>query len=325
MQEHDTKAPVQKTSPRDFFLHLLAVITLYVSAVSFTTLLFQFINYFFPDPLLETYYVRESIVGPIRWAVASLLVIFPVFAFTTRFLNKNYAKTPYLRNLRIRRWLIYFTLFAASLIIIGDLVALIFRLLGGEITARFVLKVFALLAVTGSIFGYYLWDLREEKRFNIRPFVYGLIGVIAVAMIGAFFVVGSPKEARLVRADETRVNNLSQIQWEVVNYWQSKEKLPDTLASLRDDIRGFMPPQDPETGAGYEYRTTGRLSFELCATFNRATRNREYSRFYPTKPIPAPEFSGSFIEDTWEHGEGRTCFERTIDPDRYPPFSKNRN
>ena len=70
---------------------------------------------------------------------------------------------PEKRNLRIRKWLIYFTLFAAALIIIGDLVALIFSLLGGELTVRFLLKVVTIFFVAGSVFYYYLWDLRRHN------------------------------------------------------------------------------------------------------------------------------------------------------------------
>jgi hypothetical protein len=63
----------------------------------------------------------------------------------------------------IRKWLIYFTLFAAALIIIGDLVTLLNRFLEGELTVRFLLKVLAVFFVAGSVFYYYLWDLRKHK------------------------------------------------------------------------------------------------------------------------------------------------------------------
>lgn len=317
---------IQKTSPRDFFLHVIAIITLYVSAVSFTTLLFQYINYFFRDPLFEGWLVREAIAGPMRWSVASLIIIFPVFALVSRFLTNAYTKTPYLRNLRIRRWLIYFTLFAASLIIIGDLVTLIFRLLGGEISTRFVLKVVALFFVTGSIFGYYLWDLREEKRFNIKPYIVALVGIIGIAIVGAFFIVGTPQEARLFRADQERVAHLQNIQWEIVNYWQTKESLPASLPELNDSIRGFVAPRDPETSAEYAYRTTGEHSFELCATFSRPSESAQeslrYERIKPNFAEPAAPSGGIGIDDNWAHGAGEICFQRTIDPDRYPPIRK---
>lgn len=156
------EAPV-KTSPKDFFLHLLSIVTLYASAVSFTTLLFQYINYFFPDPL-EGSYMREFVTSGIRWSIAALIIVFPTYVGVSKFLNKSYAVAPHKRNLRIRRWLIYFTLFAAGLIIIGDMVALVYGLLGGlELTVRFILKVLAMLFTTGSIFWYYLWDIRQYK------------------------------------------------------------------------------------------------------------------------------------------------------------------
>jgi hypothetical protein len=154
--------PKQKTEPKDIFIHLLAIVTLYASAASFTTLIFQYINIFFPD-VLQGDYFRSGAYSIIRWSISSLIIVFPVYIFTSRFLNKSYDENPSKRNLRIRKWLIYFTLFAVALIIIGDLVALINNLLGGELTVRFSLKVLTILFVAGSIFFYYFSDLRRHK------------------------------------------------------------------------------------------------------------------------------------------------------------------
>jgi len=150
------------TSPKDVFLHLLAIITLYASAGSFLTLIFQYVNVLLPDPL-EVGQRLSSAYSSIRFAISSLIVVFPVYLLTSHFLNKNYEAVPSKRNLKIRKWLIYFTLFAAALIIIGDLVALINNLLGGELTVRFLIKVLAVLFVAGSVFSYYFWDLRKYK------------------------------------------------------------------------------------------------------------------------------------------------------------------
>ena len=57
----------QKTSPRDFFLHLLAIITLYLSAVALATLLFQYINLAFPDQLENGFFAYEGILQKLRW------------------------------------------------------------------------------------------------------------------------------------------------------------------------------------------------------------------------------------------------------------------
>ncbi|MEK7193574.1 MAG: DUF5671 domain-containing protein [Patescibacteria group bacterium] len=163
-QIQTTQTSIQKTSPGDFFLHLLAIITLYASAISFGTLIFNYINYFIPDPLQEGSYIRDAISSGIRWSIATLIIVFPAYIITSWYLNKSYAVTPYKRNLRIRRWLIYFTLFVTALIIIGDLVGLVYGLLGGlELTLRFILKVLTVLFITGSVFWYYLWDIRKYK------------------------------------------------------------------------------------------------------------------------------------------------------------------
>ena len=152
-----------KTSPKDVFLHLLAIDSLYTSAISFMVLIFQYINVFLPDALENNYYELSSAYNSIRWSIASLVVVFPVYVLTSSSLDKGYRKSPAKRDLGIRKWLIYFTLFAAALIIIGDLVTLIYNLLGGELTLRFLLKVATVFFVSGSVFGYYLWDLRKHK------------------------------------------------------------------------------------------------------------------------------------------------------------------
>ena len=149
-----------KASPKDVFLHILSIVTLYTSAVSFTNAVFDYINLWFPDPLNS--YERISSTSDIRWWLAVLIVVFPVYILTNWFLGKDYARDPEKRNLRVRKWLVYLTLFVAALIIIGDLVSLVFNLLNGEITVRFILKIVTVLFVAGSIFAYYFWDLKRH-------------------------------------------------------------------------------------------------------------------------------------------------------------------
>lgn len=156
----------EKTSPKDIFLHLLAIITLYVAAGSLVTLLFQYINIFFPDPLFDPInnrYILQSAYSTIRWTISTLVIVFPVYVLTSWFLNKGYIANPSKRNLRIRKWLIYFTLFVAAIIIIGDLVTLIYNLLGGEFTVRFLLKTLVVFLVSGSVFTYYFSDVRRHN------------------------------------------------------------------------------------------------------------------------------------------------------------------
>ena len=99
-----------------------------------------------------------------RWSIASVIIAFPVFVFVARHLSKELARNPVKRLSAVRRWLTYLTLFIAAGVLIGDMIALVNNLLGGELTVRFVLKVLVAALIAGTIFGYYLWDLRREEK-----------------------------------------------------------------------------------------------------------------------------------------------------------------
>ena len=159
--------PVPKRQPylsaREAFMYLLTFLTLYISAVSFGTLLFQFINHWLPDIVPYGTY-SDSTHETIRWSASSLLIAYPLFLFMSWLLRKEILKDPDKRASKIRKWLTYITLFIAAGVIIGDLITLVFNMLGGELTLRFILKILTVGAIAGAIFGYYLWDLRKEEK-----------------------------------------------------------------------------------------------------------------------------------------------------------------
>lgn len=159
----DFPVPVPRPRPylqaREAFLYLISFITLYITAFSFGALVFGFINKFFPDPLEFSYRVVSF-----NTPLAAIIIAFPIYLFVTWRLSQATTKNPERRESRIRKWLTYLTLVVAAAVIIGDLIALVASLLGGDITIRFLLKAVTILAITGSIFGYYLSDLREEEK-----------------------------------------------------------------------------------------------------------------------------------------------------------------
>lgn len=316
--ENNFNSQIKRNLPRDVFLHLFAIVALYWSAISFITLCWQYINYFFPD-ISRMGYGYESYLGPIRFSVSSLVIIFPLFILASWGLNKIYKSEVAVRDSKIRKWLIYLTLFIASLVIVGDLVTVIYSFLGGDITIRFILKALSVLVVAGAIFGYYLDDVRRsEPSYRAKYFAYTSIVIVFVLVVGAFFIVGSPKQARLFQIDEQRIMDLQGVQYQIVNYWQKKNELPKNLSDLNDSISGYSVPQDPETGASYEYNIKDEkgLVFELCAIFNLENKNSG-KMGYPYAYSPYNEMS-----DNWSHGQGKTCFERVIDKDLYPPIDK---
>ncbi len=142
------------TSPKDVFLHLFSIFALYVAAGAFVSLIFDYINIWLPDALNP--YEAQGAYGSIRWAIASLVVVFPAYAWSSWIVDRGYIANPATRELKTRKWLIYFTLFIAAVIIAGDVVSLVYSLLSGDLTARFALKAGTVLLVSGAVFGHYL-------------------------------------------------------------------------------------------------------------------------------------------------------------------------
>lgn len=310
---------ITKTTPKDFFMHVLMIVTLYISVGSFLNITFQIINTFFPDPL--NFYHDPA--AAMRWGLASMVVIFPVFLWASRFLYKDIAKNPEKSELRVRRWLVHFTIFAAAGFIIGDLITLIYNFLEGDLTTRFILKILAVLLVIIAVFGYYLYDLkRKPKEFSKRAkfFVWAVVLFVAAATISGSFIAGSPSRQRALRFDQQRISDLQNIQGQILNHWMQKGKLPADLDELIDSISGFVPPVDPETGDEYFYDPTGNLSFDLCAIFNLPSTE---AHFGMTKPMLAEPriFRGT---DNWNHDMGDVCFERIIDPELYPQVKREK-
>ncbi len=154
--------PRASLSAREAFAYLVLFSTLYFFAWNLGSLLFQLIEYLLPDPA-DADWQRLRLDGGIRWAISALVIAFPVFAFVARRVSLDVDRHPIKRLSPVRRWLTYLTLFVAAIVLIGDLTALVYNLLGGDLSLRFVLTVAVVAAIAGTVFGYYLWDLRQEE------------------------------------------------------------------------------------------------------------------------------------------------------------------
>ena len=313
-----------KVTPKDFFLWAGAMVTLYVSVFAFISLIFSYLNYAMPDAL--SYYSGDPYSSGVSYEMASLIVLFPMFLVLMRLAHRDIERDPSRGEVWIRRWALYLALFVAGATIAGDLITLIMYFFNGDVTLRFGLKILVVLLVASGGFLHFLADLRGYWRANpsySRTMGYVTGVLVLVTIVAGFFIVGTPWQARLYRYDEQKVSDLQNIQYQVVNYYQTKQKLPATLADLNDPLMGFQVPIDPQAGQAYEYATTGKLSFELCATFNAPARSPS-SLSTRTVPIAAAPYGvkGEPMQDSWQHEVGRACFSRTIDPERFPPLTK---
>jgi len=307
-----------KTTAKDFFLYIAAIVALYTSAVSLITVVFQTINYLYPDALNA---FHDPYSTGMRWAIASLIIVFPVFLSLTALINSDLARNPDKIEIGIRKWLIYLTLFIAGVTIVTDLIVLLNTYLSGEITVRFILKVIAILVIAGVIFSYYIYELkRSALRDHVKTYLWVSIALVLAALIGGFIIIGSPAKQRAKRFDERRVSDLNSIQWQVVNFWQTKSRLPRSFSELEDPFSGFIIPTDPESKTPYEYSVLSNSTFKLCATFKLSSSENSGYLDRPRDYSYAPYM----IDSNWQHPEGYHCFERKIDPEKYPPLDKHK-
>src|SRR3989344_2765300 len=147
----------RKMTPKDFFLQIGAMAALYVGTFSLLNLLFRVIDEAFPDPALGQYFGEPTI----SWPLAALIILFPIYILLMWLLGQEYQQEPAKRELGIRRWLVFITLFIAGVVVVGDLITILYYFLDGQIlTTSFILKVVSVLIVAALIFTYYLLDLR---------------------------------------------------------------------------------------------------------------------------------------------------------------------
>ncbi len=332
-----------KTKALDVFMYLGIGITLVVSVTNLLQIVFTAIDRKFADILNANTYV-DIYSSDVRFAIASLVVMYPLYLLLSWYVAKDITKFLYKRDLTIRKVMIYTTIFITVCTLIGTLVSIIYTYLGGELSVRFAYKALAVFAVALGVFGYYFYSIRRDysKKTNV-PIIATVVATLAVvaSLVWSISIVGTPSEMRAKRIDSTRLSDISRIQQEVFNHFQTAEKLPVSLEELNDAFQGYAVPVDPATKVPYTYKvvqqpvlkmnyTTNRKElvtpgiFELCATFETIREYDSRGPVYPGKGGATDSIysiSNYYYDGDqspfWNHGIGETCFKRIISSDMY--------
>jgi Domain of unknown function (DUF5671) len=282
-------------SARDAFLYLLSFSTLATWAAALGSILFELINRWLPDAVSRAngYY---SLRSQITWQMASMLVAFPIYLLATRAIAREAEEHPERLQSGVRKWLTYLALLITAGTMIGDLICFLDYFLMGELTARFVFKVIVVMAISGSIFAYYIGWLRQNRARSLAFGVPATI-VVAVAFCIAMAAAGTPAQQRQLEADRTRVQDLRNLAVAIKMVNDSGQGVPASLANLR------ARKTDPENSAPYEYHPKSGTLYELCATF-AADSNEDQPGLTPNT--------------FWNHGKGRACFQ--VDAAKMAPW-----
>jgi hypothetical protein len=287
-------------SPREAFLYLLMFVALHMVAYHTGAVLFALIGRAWPDPMLlneqSVAFMREQV----RFSVASLLVAFPVFLFTSRLVGGAITREPEKRDSGVRRWLTYLTLFNGACVLIGDFIAVVLGALKGELVTPFVAKAVVVGAIAGWLFLHYLGGMQRDEsdtprapRSALLPRLAAAVVVLAVGL--GLWLSGAPAVARQEQFDRQRLQDLSRLSTELLAHRGATGTLPNDLAAwVRESRSGTgLRAWDPETRAPYVYETVSADSFVLGATFAR-----------PDSIAP----TGTGVSPFWSHGAGPARF-----------------
>jgi NADH:ubiquinone oxidoreductase subunit 6 (subunit J) len=305
-----------RTTPKDFFLHLGAVISLYLSVGFIISLWFSLINKWFPDTVYSYFSASDSIVS-----LSTIIISIPVLYVLEYFISKIIKSINEKRDIWIRKWRIYLTLFLAGLMVAIDLIVLLGSYLRGELTERFILKVLVVLVISIIVFVFYLLERMSDGSAVTATTlkakkIFGFIGLIfAIAtVVTTFVVVGSPTHQRNLRLDEQTINQLRTIRQNIITQYQGTGKLPKDKSSIKDfgTMRMVVDKTEDSKTFDYEYNVIDaqKLDFALCAHFNEsytASQDKIGMNYYNYES-----------DSEWDHDAGRYCFNFNIDKIKYP-------
>lgn len=295
--------PPDTGGAREAFFHLLTFGSLYATLTSAILLFFDYISMLFPDVAMEGVFRSEDWrLQPIRWSMATMIVAFPLLLWMSRKVFHDMMKNPERAVSAIRRWLTYLTLLVASIVSVTTLITLIFWLLEGELSVRFLLKVAVILTIAVLTFVYYITSLRlrpdsPAARKLHRTFLLLAAIMVVVALAWGGWVIGSPAQERVRKLDEQRMSDLQALAngvYQVVYKGLPKDPAGTLTESLPKTVNeviaqsGITRVNDPETGAPYVYRVIDVTHFEVCAVF----------------ALPGVHQYDSF----WDHPAGEKCF-----------------
>ncbi|MFA9262226.1 MAG: DUF5671 domain-containing protein [Undibacterium sp.] len=308
----------KKASTVDVVINFFSFILLGIVATALGTLYFQVINLSFPDALDATnWYGQSAATSAIHYSIAALLIGFPMYYFAMRLWFRQFREDEGRTESKLSKWLTYLVLLVTAVTIVGDLIATVYTLLQGEITARFFLKALVILSIAGGVFGFYYLERKKiQYRADIPRRIFQRFGQVVAVMVFVgvglgFMFGGSPTTERNRSFDETRASHLSSLASCVEQYASSLGALPRTLAELTKSsqysyCQSYL--RDPETSAPYEYRivTPSKAQgagyvgeFELCAAFTLASKGTAES---------TASGDGYALTTVWqEHGVGRSC------------------
>ncbi len=131
--------------------------------------------------------------------------------------------------------------------------------------------------------------------FRINPKTLSIIiSSLVVLSIAYGIFLSEPWQSRAVNNDMERIDDLSDIDYKIKEYWNVKRRLPLDLTELNSGSYFLSDEQKTDSdGLEYSYRIVDKDTYELCAVFNLSSDEG---------------FFEDWRGDQWNHPEGPHCF-----------------
>jgi len=282
---------------------MLSLVALVFMSLATGMIIFQQINKGIVD-VLDTFSGRFN-DGQLKFAISALIISAPIFYYLMYLINKSLIKGDLDKDSAVRRWLTYFILLVAAVVMIGWLIGTLNSFLNGELTTKFLLKAITAIGISAGIFSFFLYDIKRdkvkhEKDAVINIFFYASLAVVIIVFVSALFIVESPTETRNRIIDDQILMNFDQIDSAINTYYQENSRLPDSLAALSEEFSYIRTEDlaDPVTKENFGYNTKGEKSYELCANFRTSNMDRVINERY--------------YSDRWPHETGEQCLGQKI-------------
>lgn len=149
--------PRPYASAQEALLYGLLFLSLGVIAWHLCQLGMSMVDFAIPDP--ADYRTRAG--NSERWSIASLIGFTPLFMLLNRRISGLSRDDGGRRRSLVRKWFAALTLMIAFIVFLSDAIFLIFTLLNGDLTLRFVLKSLLVAGVAALVLTYYRGEIDE--------------------------------------------------------------------------------------------------------------------------------------------------------------------
>ena len=245
---------------KEVFIDSGIFLSLITSIVALVSIIFSAIEKKFIDVLRsDSYGYGNTLNEDVRVAVSVIIVAYPIYLALAYYKAKHLKNNPSRAALPATKYVNYITLAVAALFIIGSLVTTIYQYLGGELGVAFFYKILTVVVISLSLAFYSYYSLkRNYSQKSLVPNIFAIVSLIAVivSVVYSVKILGSPSEVRRAKFDEKRLQDLSNVQQEVLNYWTRLKVLPTNMAEVQGDgfNTSFVIPKDPRSKEAYTYK-----------------------------------------------------------------------